>query len=382
MMSYKVIFLKFYDPKFFIMITNNFKTLKYKYPNQRGVALITVLLIFSIASILATKIILDKVIDVKRTTGLLNRTQAYYYALAAEDLAILALKNDYEEDFTLQTKSTINSDHLEENWAIGPYSYEIDNIGSTTVKIIDLNRYYNLNNLLPYDNKISIYEVERFRDLLIALDIDPILADNLRDWVDSDDEMVGDNTERDAYLSGKSGYLVANQGLNDASELRLIRGFTPEVMEKLLPHIYVIPTKINGIVPININTATEFALQSLQKSGLGAQSQNHSGISFSEAQDIISGRDPFYGQTSEIIQNGIISNLQINSKIEFGSDIPSGISLSTVSTHSTYFEINIIANYAGSIAHLSTIVRLSGSSSEIKFEVLSRSELDNSVRFL
>ena len=66
--------------------------------SQRGVALITVLLIFSISTLIASKIIINKVIDVKRTTGLLNRTQAYYYALAAEELAILALKNDYEED--------------------------------------------------------------------------------------------------------------------------------------------------------------------------------------------------------------------------------------------------------------------------------------------
>ena len=364
------------------MTRDNYKKIKYKYRNQSGVALITVLLIFSIASILASKIIIDKVIDVKRTTGLLNRTQAYYYALAAEELAILALKNDYEEDFLLQTKSIVNSDHLEETWAVGPYSYEIDNIGSTTVKIIDLNRFYNLNNLIPYQGKISVYEVERFRDLLIALDLNPILADNLRDWVDSDDEMIGDNSERDAYLSGKTGYLVANQGLNDISELRLIRGFTPEVLKILLPHVSVVPMNVNGIIPLNINTSTNFALQSLQKSGLGTQSGDHSGISFSEAQDIISSRDPFYGQTSEIIQKGVISNLQLSSKIELDSSIPSGISLSTVSTHSTYFEINIIANYAGSIAHLSTIVRQSGGSSDIRFEVLSRRELDNSIRFL
>jgi type II secretory pathway component PulK len=350
--------------------------------SQRGVALITVLLIFSISTLIASKIIINKVIDVKRTTGLLNRTQAYYYALAAEELAILALKNDYEEDLILQSKNTTNADHLDENWAMGPYSYEIDNIGSTNVKIIDLNRFYNLNNFITHDNKINIYEVERFRDLLVALDLDPILADNLRDWVDFDNDVVGDNSERDSYLNGKSGYLVANQGLNDVSELRLIKGFTSEVLEKLLPHVSVIPIKIKGIVPLNINTATEFALQTLQKSGVGSQSSNNLGISYNEAQDIVIGRDPFYAQASEIIQKGIINNLQLNSKMDVSSSVPSGISLSTVSTHSSYFEINIIANYAGSVAYLSTIVRASGSSSDIKFDVLSRRELDNTVRFL
>ena len=57
---------------------------------QAGVALITVLLVFAIATLLASKIIIGKVLDVQRTTGMVNRTQAYYYALAAEDLAILA----------------------------------------------------------------------------------------------------------------------------------------------------------------------------------------------------------------------------------------------------------------------------------------------------
>ena len=68
--------------------------------------------------------------------------------------------------------------------------------------------------------------------------------------------------------------------------------------------------------------------------------------------------------------------------MDVSASVPSGISLSTVSTHSSYFEINIIANYAGSVAYLSTIVKASGSSSDIKFDVLSRRELDNTVRFL
>ena len=174
---------------------------------QMGVALITVLLVFAIATLIASKIIIGKVLDVQRTTGMINRAQAHYYALAAEDLAILALQENDKQD----NDNAPQGDHMGEFWAQGPMPFEIDNIGSVLVNIVDINRFYNLNNLLQANGQVSNYELQRFRDLLLELDLDTTLADNLKDWLDTDDKEEGVSSDGEAYANEDPGYLVANQ---------------------------------------------------------------------------------------------------------------------------------------------------------------------------
>ncbi len=346
---------------------------------QAGVALITVLLVFAIATLLASKIIIGKVLDVQRTTGMVNRTQAYYYALAAEDLAILAL----QENEGLDIDNNPQGDHLDEFWAQGPMPFEIDNIGSVLVNIVDVNRFYNVNNLLQANGQISLYELKRFRDLLVELDLDETLADNLRDWLDSDDREEGFSSDGNAYLDQDPGYLVANQQLTDVSELRLVRGFEPSVMAALLPHITAIKTF--GVMPLNVNTATHYALTTLQTSSVGNSSGNHEGIGYSTALDIIGLRSEPFNSLADFNNRISLPNLHVNSVLN-PKDIQTGIGSSgpliAYSVKSDFFEINIRANYAGSIAYLSTIVRRKGEGKDAKFVVLSRRETDNSQRFI
>ena len=345
---------------------------------QMGVALITVLLVFAIATLIASKIIIGKVLDVQRTTGMINRAQAHYYALAAEDLAILALQENDKQD----NDNAPQGDHTGEFWAQGPMPFEIDNIGSVLVNIVDINRFYNLNNLLQANGQVSNYELQRFRDLLLELDLDTTLADNLKDWLDTDDKEEGVSSDGEAYANEDPGYLVANQQLTDVSELRLVRGFEPYVMELLLPHITAIKTV--GVLPINVNTASEFALATLQKSSVGSQSGGHQGIGYSNALDIIGARSEPFKDTADFNNRVSIQNLQLSSILNptTSNAGTSSAPMAAYAVASDYFEINVRANYAGSVAYLSTIVRRKGAGKDTKFVVLSRRETDNSKRFI
>ena len=75
------------------------------------------------------------------------------------------------------------------------------------------------------------------------------------------------------------------EGMLDISELRLVNGFEPEVLQVLLPHITAVATV--GVVPLNVNTATDFALTTLQEAVVGSQSK---GLTISAAQNIVSER--------------------------------------------------------------------------------------------
>lgn len=346
---------------------------------QRGVALITVLLVFAIATLIASKIIIGKVLDVQRTAGMINRTQAYYYAVAAEELTILALEENASAD--ADPDNSPQGDHLEEFWALGPIPFEIDNIGAVLVQIIDLNRYYNINNLIQSDGKVSLHELNRFKDLLIELNLDESIADNLADWLDSNDSEQGYQSEKDGYLNEEPGYLPANRMLSDVSELRLVRGFTPEVMNLLKGHITVVKTP--GVLSINMNTASEYALSTLQVKAGAQNSGSFDGIGISGAQDIIAVRTTPFTDLSDVNTRVGISNLQSISvandgTVNNGSDDP----FITYTWSSKFFEVHIRASYAGSVAYLSTTILQQGDGSFAKFVVLQRKETDNSAHFI
>ena len=75
---------------------------------QRGVALITALLVVSLATVAAVAMVTRLQVDMRRTGNLLNGEQAYAYAVAAESWAFVILRRDQEEsDF----------DSLGEDWA-------------------------------------------------------------------------------------------------------------------------------------------------------------------------------------------------------------------------------------------------------------------------
>jgi len=329
--------------------------------HQHGVALITVLMVFAIASLIAAKVLTQKALDAQRIAGMINRTQAHYYALAAEELAMLALRQDFEED-SKSGKGLV--DTLEEPWAGAAIPFEIDNIGNVVIKIVDLNRFYNLNNMLQLDGKVNESELERFRNLLVELNIDSDLADNVRDWLDNDHSTDGYDSESDSYERLEVPYLAANRAFSDVSELRMINGFSPEIVDRLLPHITAV--NIGGVLPININTATTYALTTMQRSG----GSNKQGLDFTEAQNIVSAR--IYENSTDFSQRGGGDTLVLSTTTEEGVSMGQRTTLT-----SDYYEVIIRANYAGSIAYLTSTIKQSNSN----FVVLSRRETDNSARF-
>ena len=345
---------------------------------QRGVALITVLMVFAIASLIAGKVIMSKAVDTQRVTGMVNRTQAYYYALAAESLAMLALRQDDQNDVDDQEMA----DDLEEMWASGAIPFEIDSIGSVVVQIIDLNRFYNINNMVQGNGQVNDQELERFRHLLVELQLDPELADNLKDWLDSDDREAGYLSESSAYLEQTPAYRAANSPRLDISELRLVNGFEPEVLQVLLPHITAVATV--GVVPLNVNTATDYALTTLQESVVGGQSK---GLTISAAQNIISER-PYDDDQDFNARSGtrnLLTSTAVNSATgQVGGATGTNQNYSRYTKRlgvtSLYYEINIRANYAGHMAYLTTVVWQEGIGANAKYVVLSRRETDNSAR--
>lgn len=74
---------------------------------------------------------------------------------------------------------------------------------------------------------------QALRRMFEALDLHASLVDFLWDWVDADEEPRAAGSEGGYYQSLPRPYAVKNAPFDSLSEIRLIRGFTPEVLRSL-----------------------------------------------------------------------------------------------------------------------------------------------------
>jgi len=217
---------------------------------QRGVAIITALLIVAIATTVSVTISTRLQLDVRRTGNLIAGDQAYLYTLAAESWSQRILKEDRKDN---------EIDHLGENWAIELPPLPVEG-GYIKGKLNDLQSCFNLNTVLDggADNKLARARLDR---LLNNLGIDKGGTQAIIDWLDDDlQTTIPDGAEDVYYMNLERPYRTANAPMQSISELRLIKGFeNAEVYDALLPHVCAFGVN----TPININTAAAEVLRSL-----------------------------------------------------------------------------------------------------------------------
>jgi general secretion pathway protein K len=100
----------------------------------------------------------------------------------------------------------------------------------------------------------------RFHLLLRALELPPELLPAILDWLDADgDPRYPSGAEDEFYSLREPPYRAANRRFEEVSELRLVRGVTEEIYERLRPFV----TVLDNPTPINVNTAAPEVLMSL-----------------------------------------------------------------------------------------------------------------------
>lgn len=222
----------------------------------QGIALITVMLIVALAAIIATHLLANVRLELKKSSNIEFNQQAYWYAMGAESFAIRALSSTFEQE---SEKTT-----LKQAWAQGETTYPVD-LGEITGEITDLQSCFNLNSLRVVENENAPLEKkssarQAFEALVLALEIDYVdqfeaeyLADALVDWLDDNSTLVSSGGAEDSDYAAKThAYLAANQYLASVNELRVIEHFTPVIINELKPFVCVLPT--TNLHKININT--------------------------------------------------------------------------------------------------------------------------------
>jgi len=217
---------------------------------QHGVALISILLIVALVTALMYHLMTQQSFVVAQTRQVMRADQSLAYALGAEAYARQILFDDWNRPEGRLL------DALTEPWAVPAVPFEIE-AGTLELSIEDLDRRFNLNSLA---GEGSSKNVTRFKSLLGALGIDPVVADAWRDWVDPDGEAAGFGAEDGTYLVATPPFRTANQPAGSTSELALLSLLDADQLARLLPYVTVLPTTA---LKINVNTANAPSLEAL-----------------------------------------------------------------------------------------------------------------------
>ena len=218
---------------------------------QRGVALITALLMVALVAIIGAGLVTRMNVAAHRAGNLWTNEQAWWYMIGVENWITQILQLDAENS---------DIDALNEAWA-QPVDYLPIEGGALQGREIDLQSKFNVNNLARANQAI----LEQFQRLIeIATETDALtagtIAQSTRDWIDPDINITPPyGAEDDFYLGQNPAYRAGNQPMASVSEMLMVNGVSNELYRALEPHITALPTT----TALNINTATVANLAAL-----------------------------------------------------------------------------------------------------------------------
>ena len=293
---------------------------------QRGVALITVLLVFALVAVIAAEMLHRSQLNLRSVGNLVETRQAYYYALGGEAYARQVLAKDILDGHG-------NVDTLTEPWAQTreQQPFEIDN-GQMQIEIDDLQARFNLNSLVN-DSGTAL---QAFVRLLNALQLNPNYAYEWKDWVDRDTARSANGAEDAEY----EGYLTPGGAEADISALRLLHSMQPQDYAKLAPHVTVLPSadSESGGSQININTADDAVLRALSPT-------------LDVAQVLAKQKSGGYRDLNQL----------------------PAVSSDAATVKSSFFEVVVTVSYANRWQRVRTVLqRISEGPNQIEFKVISR----------
>ena len=221
------------------------------YVSQRGVALLTILVMVALATILAATIVKRQSHTAENTSYLMRQNQSLMYAKSAEAFFAELLIQDSENGAAL--------DHLQENWAKPMPAFPVED-GTVSGRLLDQSGKFNLNNLLKADGTVDEAAQRWFEKLLQRVGLPAELSQSVIDWQDADDETIGAMGAESHYYQGLSGsYLAANNKFHTVEELKLVRGFEAENYALIAPYVTALP----DTTKVNMNTASAVLLASI-----------------------------------------------------------------------------------------------------------------------
>ena len=249
---------------------------------QRGVAVITALLLTTLAITIVASLFWQQQVQVRSIENQRLQLQNEWILRGALDWAGLILREDAKHSST---------DNLDEPWAVSLAETRLDQYvennradtdatdATLSGSVSDAQARYNLTNLCP-DGTINPAEVAVFERLLDNARLDPALAQATA-------EAMAASMKKPQAAAANSGGQPGPQPmyLTRLDDLLAVPGFSPETLAKLKDFVIFLPTA----TPVNVNTVSAEVLAAriatLSLSGATALVANRNTASFRDIAD-------------------------------------------------------------------------------------------------
>ena len=225
--------------------------------DEHGIALLLTLLVLT----LLVALILEFDAEARREYRDAAAFRDNFKATVLARASVQAARGVLQQDFVKDKQTGEIFDAPTDLWALPITNYAIGD-GLLTAQIEDEQGKLNLNDLVAGgDPNAKNKKVLRVKRLFELLQINPDLVDAIVDWVDQDEKPEPAGAESLYYQTLHPSYRAANLPLQTLLELRLIKGMTPEIIEKLSKLVTVYPSE--GQSKVNLNTADPLVIQAL-----------------------------------------------------------------------------------------------------------------------
>ena len=219
---------------------------------QRGVALLIVLMLLALMAALAADMTLSFHSQLQRTRQVNHHLQRQYDIELAEKLALASLTQDVKDNDRQTT--------LQQYWA-QPQQLQLEDGNTVKWQLRDAQHCFNLNALAKISDAPLAspdFPAQVFSALLINAGIDrgntDEIVQSIADYIDVDDSPRFHGAEDSFYQSQTPPRHSANLMLFLTGELRQIKGITENIYQRLIPYVCVLPT---SELSINLNMLTE-----------------------------------------------------------------------------------------------------------------------------
>ena len=304
---------------------------KVKRQKQRGVALLSIMLILTLMTLIVAEVTFSYRNQLRKTTGRQQLEQARWYALSAEELAVRVLKQSFDDDDGVI--------HLGQYWATEGMVFPVEN-GSIAGEIRDAQGCFNVNAMNVSDNTdgSTPLEVDIFAYLLEELGISASEAMSIswatRDWVYNGEDYTqyGD----DHYMSRPVPHLAGQTAMRDISVWRSVAGVSQGIALRVLPYLCATPS---SRLEINVNT-----IPADQPELLTALYEGD--LPIDQARRVLEQRPANGWDTvDEFLNSSLVANYN-NSNVR-----------SLITVNSSYFELRANSEFAGTRTGLHSLLR-------------------------
>lgn len=273
--------------------------------SQRGVALLTILLLVVSITVVAGSMLASQKIAIRRSGLLFDQNQLLQDIDAGQQLAVTMIRAD----------SNLNdTDSVQDIWAQPIPPYTLAN-HSVSIELRDESGRFNINNLYQ-DGTANTTALAVFQRLLTQLNLEPDIAIAILDWQDADGEVYQDGGDESTVYAQQSNAVATDALLNQPfvsiDQLLEVKGVSVEALAVLRPYITAIPY----YVPININTASPVLLAALID---GANSQQMQSLVDMRAQQALTSIDavwqlPIFGSVNDEQRKALTPLLAVDSQ--------------------------------------------------------------------